>query len=219
MRSSFTLLLLLAPALAFAQADTTKKTMSPKFIAAMEKQVAILDTAFTPATLQQCYNTIERVSKAEKGEWLPPYYMAYCLVLQSFSDDQKKVDDYCDKADLLLARADSLSPRNSEIYVLRAMCASARIRVNPMSRGAKFGGMSSVLLDSAQAINPENPRIYLLRGQGLFYTPPAFGGGKDKAKPVIEDAIKKYDAFVAESVIHPRWGRPRAQMLLAECNK
>src|SRR5574337_767054 len=202
---------------ASAQTDTTH--LSPKFVTAMEKQVAILDTAFTPATLQQCYNAIERIGNAEKKEWLPPYYMAYCLVLQSYSQETSKIDDYCDNAAKLLDRADSLSPNNSEIYVLRSMCASARIRVNPMTRGAKYGRESGEWLGKAEAADSTNPRIYLVRGTGLFYTPPAFGGGKDKAKPVLQESLDKYATFVPTSTIHPHWGKQRAQQMLDECNK
>src|ERR1041385_2511203 len=82
-----------------AAQDTTKKAMNPKFVAAMQKQVDILDTAFAPATLQNCYNAIERISNAEKGEWLPYYYMAYCLILESYSAETSQMDEYCDKAD------------------------------------------------------------------------------------------------------------------------
>lgn len=212
-------LLLLAFALlsiaGFGQTDTTKS----KYVIGMEKQVAILDTAFTPATMQKCYNSIERIANAEKKEWLPNYYMAYCLVMQAYQVETSQVDNYCDRANMLLNRADSLKGDVSEIYVMRAMVSSARIMVDPRTRGAKYGKISSGLLDSAEVHNPNNPRIALNRGQGLYYTPPMFGGGKGKAKPLFEESIKKYDAFVPASSIAPRWGRVRAQQLLAECNK
>ena len=203
---------------AFAQTDTTT-LHNPKYIAVMEKQVAILDTAYTPATMQKTYNTLERIGNAEKTEWLPDYYMAYCLVMQAYQTEASQIDSYCDRAMQVLNHADSLKGDASEIYVMRAMVASARIMVDPRSRGAKYGKISSAYLDSAEAKNPANPRIYLTRGSGIFYTPAMFGGGKNKAKPVLEDAIKKYDAFVPKSTIDPRWGKIRAQKMLEDCNK
>jgi hypothetical protein len=197
-----------------AQTDTTSK-----FYKAMKKQVAIVDTAFSLPSLQQAYNGFERIANAEKKEWLPSYYMAYCLVMESYLDDVNKADEYCDQASRQLDHADSISPNNSEIFVLRAMCASARIRVNPMTRGAKYGKESGEWLGKAQAADSMNPRVPYLQAQGLYYMPPAFGGGKDKAKPVFEEAIRKYDAFKPSSPIHPHWGRHRAQQLLNECNK
>jgi hypothetical protein len=192
---------------------------NPKYVAAMEKQVAIIDTAYTEATMQAVYNSLERIGNNEKSEWLPSYYMAYCLVMQSYFVPTKKVDDLCDRADALLDKADSLKPNNSEIFVVRSMICGARIRVNPMARGSKFGAKSSEWLEKAQQSDSLNPRIPLMRGQGLFYTPPAFGGGKDKAKPILEDAVKKFDAFKPADTIAPRWGRQRAVQLVAECNK
>ena len=203
-----------------AQTDTTMKFNMPgKFFDAMQKQVSMLDTAKTMATLQQVYNSLDRIAGAEKKQWLPDYYMAYCLVLESYMDDTKKVDDYCDQADQLLVRADSISPKNSEILVLRSMCTSARIRVNPMTRGSKYGKKSGEFLQQAQQLDSTNPRIPYLHGTGLLYTPPAFGGGKDKAKPVLEDAVKKFDAFKPASPIHPHWGKDQAQKMLDQCNK
>jgi hypothetical protein len=209
---------LLLSTLTFAQTDTLK-TVKSKYVMGMEKQVSILDTAFTPATMQKCYNSIERIANVEKAEWLPNYYMAYCLVMQAYQVETSQVDNYCDRANQLLDRADSLKGDASEIYVMRAMVASARIMVDPRSRGAKYGKMSSTLLDSAQVYNAANPRIALTRGTGVYYTPPMFGGGKAKAKPLFEESIQKYNAFVPASTIAPHWGRYRAQQLLDECNK
>lgn len=190
-----------------------------KFVAAMEKNIAMLDTSKTKEQFQQCFNNFERISNAEKGEWLPKYYMAYCSLMMSYGDETSKTDDYCDKADQLLVLADSLSPNNSEIYTLRSLSASARIRVNPMARGAKYGQLSGTLLAKAKELDANNPRAYLLDGQGKFYTPPAFGGGKDKAKPILEEAVKKFAAFKPASTIAPNWGEARAKQMLEACNK
>jgi hypothetical protein len=201
----------------FAQ-DTLQAAKS-KYEIGMEKQVATLDTAFAPATMQKCYNSIERIANVEKKEWLPDYYMAYCLVMQAYQVEASQVDGYCDRANLLLDRADSLKGDASEIFVMRAMVASARIMVDPRTRGAKYGKMSSTFLDSAQVHNPANPRIALTRGTGVYYTPPMFGGGKAKAKPLFEESIQKYATFVPASSIAPHWGKARAEKLLADCSK
>jgi hypothetical protein len=52
-----------------------------------------------------------------------------------------------------------------------------------------------------------------------FYTPPAFGGGKDKAQPLFEEAIKRYKAFKPANSIMPTWGEKKAEEMLAECKK
>lgn len=198
---------------------SAQDTTNTKFMTAMKKSVAMLDTAKTKSGLQQSLNGFERVAGAAKTEWLPKYYMAYCYLLMSYTDAVSMTDDYCDKADAQLHLADSLSPNNSEIYTLKALAASARIRVSPMSRGAQYGGQSAALTAKAKELDPKNPRPYFLDGQGKYYTPAAFGGGKDKAKPLFEEAIKKYGEFTPYSVVSPHWGKEKAQQMLDECNK
>ncbi|HEU4718938.1 MAG TPA: hypothetical protein VFU15_13935 [Bacteroidia bacterium] len=210
---------LFVSAFSFAQTADSTYGMPPKFFEAMKKNVAVLDTATVKSTFQQSYNSFDRLNNAEKSQWLPSYYMAYCLLVESYMDETSKTDDYCDQASHLLDHADSISPNNSEILVLRSMCASARIRVNPMTRGGKYGKESGQWLDKAQQADSTNPRIAYLRGTGLLYTPPAFGGGKDKAKPVLQDALKKFDAFRPASPVHPNWGRKQAEMMLAQCDQ
>src|ERR1043165_4226080 len=110
-----------------------------KYMEAMEKNVAALDTTYKNEQLQPLANTFERIASAEKAEWLPNYYAAYCNVNLSYNVKGDMIDTYCDKAEKYLKVADSLNPNNSEIYTLKAQIASARISVNPMSRGQKYG--------------------------------------------------------------------------------
>jgi len=65
-------------------------------------------------------------------------------------------------------------------------------------------------------LNANNPRLYYLQGMSLFNTPEQFGGGKAKAKPVLEKAVA---LFKAEQVkpLHPNWGDKEAINSLAQC--
>ncbi|HTL81173.1 MAG TPA: hypothetical protein VL651_05690 [Bacteroidia bacterium] len=201
------------------QTDTVMADLNPKYVAAMKKQLVIMDTASTQATYQGCFNAFERVAGAEPTQWLPWYYQALSLIMESYFVDTKQVDAFCDQADACLVKADSISPNNSEIYVLRSISTSARIRVSPMSRGAKFGKESGVLLQKAQDLDSTNPRVYFTKAQGLYYTPPAFGGGKDKAKVQAQKALTEYDIFKPKNSLCPNWGRKQAQKLLDDCSK
>ena len=44
-----------------------------------------------------------------------------------------------------------------------------------------------------------------------MHTPPAFGGGEKKAKPVFELALEKFKTFKPESNLHPTWGKEEAE--------
>ena len=89
-----------------------------KYIETMEHHIAILDTTRNAAILQAEANTFERIGNAEKTEWLPQYYAAYCYVNMTYSP-KADVDSWCDKAESFLRKADSLSPKNSEIVTLK----------------------------------------------------------------------------------------------------
>jgi hypothetical protein len=94
---------------------------------------------------------------------------------------------------------------------------SARIGVDPMSRGMKFGMEASKLLTQAKEKNPANPRIYLLMGQNKFYTPEAFGGGKKAAAEYFTLAVEKFAAFKPVDELSPTWGLESAQKMLEQC--
>lgn len=190
-----------------------------RYISAMEKNVASLDTTRDGLQLQNLANNFERISSAEKSEWLPRYYTAYCYVNMTYSTKGNQIDTYCDKAETYLKIADSISPNNSEIYTLKAQIASARISVNPMSRGQKYGTISGELRDKAKELDKSNPRPYYLEGTGFYYTPPMFGGGKDKAKPVFQKALEMYETFKPASSIAPNWGKNSTIYFIKECDK
>ncbi|MBA3705245.1 MAG: hypothetical protein H0W84_04920 [Bacteroidetes bacterium] len=192
---------------------------NPKYISAMEKNIAILDTARSTAQLQSLANNFERIASGEKKEWLPNYYAAYCYATLSLNFKGDEIDTYCDKADAFINKADSINPSNSEIYAVKAKIAAARINVNPMTRGQKYGAQSTVLRDKAKALDPANPRPWLLEGQSKFYTPTAFGGGKTKAKPAFEKALTLFETFKPTSSIHPRWGKNETTYFLKKCDE
>ncbi|MCX6353188.1 MAG: hypothetical protein NTX03_15215 [Bacteroidetes bacterium] len=191
-----------------------------KYQAAMLESVKASDTASSMGSFQMLSNKFLRIAQIEKTEWLPWYYAAYCNVMASYMNPNKKqIDEVMDVAQMQIDKADSIKPNNSEIYCIKAMIYSARIMVNPMSRGRKFGTMSNDVTKRAMELDSTNPRPYLLMGTGLYYTPKMFGGGKDKALPQLEIAEKKFDAFHAETVIAPHWGETRNDMLLEQCKE
>ncbi|HET6227705.1 MAG TPA: hypothetical protein VFF27_15590 [Bacteroidia bacterium] len=190
-----------------------------KYLDAMEKNVAAVDTSRTIDQLQPLENNFERIANAEKKEWLPYYYAAYCNVNMTYATKGNDIDTYCDKADALVHKADSLNPDNSEIQALKAQIAAARISVNPALRGRKYGSEAAQLREKAKKLDPANPRPWMLEGMSLFYTPSAFGGGKDKAKVSYTKALELYESFKPASSIHPRWGKGTTQYFLGQCDK
>ena len=192
---------------------------SEKFTAAMKKNLAELDSAFkNPAYLLTLANNFERIASAEKTQWLPYYYAAFCQVNNGFMEkDKSKIDAIADKATELINKADSLSPGNSEISCIKSMIASCHMMVNPMQRWQEYGAESNENMEAAMKQDPTNPRPFYLKGQGLKYTPDQFGGGCKTAVPVLETALEKFTAFKPASELHPNWGKEIAQQIVDGC--
>jgi hypothetical protein len=191
---------------------------SEKYMKAMEKNIAALDSAYRPDALQSLSNTFERIGDAEKTEWLPYYYAAYCNVMIAFQN-KDKADEIADKANLMLIKAEAIAKENAEIYCVKNMIATAHMMVDPQARWMQYGAMASEALAKAEALDASNPRIDFLKAQAMMYTPEQFGGGKKVAKPIFESCVAKYKAFKPASTLHPNWGMVMAERLLADCSK
>jgi len=192
---------------------------SEKFTAAMKKNLDAMDASFkNPADLLTMADNFERIAAAEKNQWLPYYYAAFCQVNNGFMEqDKDKVDGIADRATALIAKADSLSPSNSEISCIKSMIASCHMMVNPMQRWQEYGPESNSNMEAAMQQDPANPRPYYLKGQGLKYTPEQFGGGCKTAKPELQTALDKYASFKPASELNPNWGKAQVEKLLKDC--
>jgi len=197
----------------------TSSAQSEKYAGAMRSNIAAIDTSYrNPANLLILANTFERIGMAEKSQWLPFYYAALVQVNYGFMiNDVTKNDAIADKAALLISKADSLSPANSEISTIKSMIATLQLMVNPMARYMEYGQVSAGELEKAIVQDPSNPRPYYLKGQSLKYTPEQFGGGCKTAKVQLETSINKFATFKPVSELHPVWGKERTQVILQEC--
>ena len=207
--------------LVFVLASITSFSQSDKYVAAMQKSIATIDSGFrNPNYLLTLANNFERIAVAEKNQWQPYYFAAFCQVNFGFMEqDKDKVDGIADKATDLIAKADSLSPKNSEISCIKSMIASCHMMVNPMQRYMEYGQESGSNLDNAIEQDPTNPRPYMLKGQALKYTPEQFGGGCATAKSLLQTALEKFAIFKPIGELSPSWGKERVNQLLTECSK
>ena len=195
-----------------------------KYTQAMEQKVVAVDTLRKSADLIELSAAFERIAEAEKNKWLPYYYAALTQVNAAYfmgmdNIQKEKTDPMADKAEALISKADVLSPKNSEIYLVKKMIASLRLMGDPMNRYMEYGPKAEEAMQMAMKLNPENPRVYLLQAQDKYFTPEQYGGSKTEAKSLFELADKKYMMFKPESSITPNWGKPAIDYFLAELNK
>lgn len=185
---------------------------------AMHKSLEAFEAATSAADMQAAANRFERIAKAEKEAWLPAYYAALTYTLMSFdAADGDQKDLLLDRADDWVDHSLAIAPQESELHALQAFICQGRIQVDPMGRGMQYTIAGTTALEKAKALNPDNPRIYYLNGQNTFYMPPFAGGGKEAARPLLEQAKVKFEAFEAPAKFWPSWGKQQNEALLKQC--
>ncbi len=168
-------------------------------------------------------NQFERIAGAEPKEWLPRYYAGLMYVYAGFrGKTETDKDKFLDQADANLKAAEAIAGSaggagKDELAVLKAYIAQSRLVVDPMNRWQQYGPLFQAGLEEAKALNANNPRIYALEGSSLMYTPEQFGGGPGAACPILKQAAEKFTQFKPLSDLHPAWGQPQTESMLAKC--
>ena len=188
---------------------------SEKYEAAMKKNLAMFDSAKTTADYQALAAAFQRIGDAEKTQWLPYYYAGLALTTAGWQDNKLDKDANAEQVKTLCDKAESIE-KTSEICEIRNMAATQQMIIDPQSRWATYGKEASDALQAGMQLNPNNPRLYYLQGMSVFNTPQAYGGGKERAKPIFEKAVQLFKAEQPKP-LYPRWGQKQAEDMLAQC--
>jgi hypothetical protein len=191
------------------------QAQSDKYLAAMQTNIPMLDSAKSIDQLQGLAATFERIGDAEKTQWLPYYYAALAQTWIGWNPDTKDKDANSQKINAYLTKAEAIQ-KNAETYAVENMSATQQMLVDPQTRYATNGRDAGEALQKGLALDPNNPRLYYLQGMSLFNTPPQFGGGKDKAKPLFEKSVALFKAAQPKP-LYPTWGQKQAESMLAQC--
>jgi hypothetical protein len=191
---------------------------SAKYQSAMKANISLLDSMAVKNNAEDLSNAFARIGDAEKTQWLPYYYAAYCKAFQALTEkDNTKKDALADNANALITKAEGiLGKENSETDVIKSMIATAHMMVDPASRYMTYGQDISTNLQKAETLDSTNPRPVLVQAQNTFYTPEQYGGGKDAAKPMFEKAKQLFANFKPELDISPSWGQTSMNYFLSQ---
>lgn len=203
----------------FLLASATGYAQSEKYTEAMKKNLSRFDSVKTTEEFQSLSATFERIGDAEKTEWLPYYYSGLALLTPGWTDTKIDKDANATKIKSLMDKAEPLTKDNAdkaELLSIRNMTATQQMLVDPQSRWMSYGQEGASYLQRAKDLDPNNPRLAYLEGAGIFGTPEQFGGGKAKAKPVLEKAVSLFKAEKPKP-LHPQWGLQIAESMLAQC--
>ncbi len=194
-------------------------SQNDKYVAAMQKNLALFDSAKTAEDYTKLANTFERIGDAEKTQWLPYYYAGLALTTSGWIPAVTDKDANAARVISFSAKAESIATSDAdkaEILTLRNMAATQQMLVDPQNRWMTYGQAAGEALEKGLKLDPNNPRLYYLKGMSLFGTPEQFGGGKDKAKPVFEKAVALYKEKTPKE-LYPRWGQQQAEDMILQC--
>ncbi|AZQ43185.1 tetratricopeptide repeat protein [Nonlabens ponticola] len=155
---------------------------------------------------QAAAQQFERISKAEKDNWIPAYYAALSNINSSWGQYPKEQTlATMEKAQEFIDIAQSLSPKNAEIMVLQGLLNTCWITYDGSIYGMKLSGPTTALYEKAYAMAPDNPRVVSNRAQWLMGSARYFN--KD-VSPYCSDLDKAVALFEQEktSGFEPQWG-------------
>lgn len=181
----------------------------------MLESIQALEEANTAEDYTALANTFERIGLAEENRWHPFYYQVLCLTAKSFEIEGTDArDQLIDQAETALKKVEALGGDEAELAVLKARIYQARLSVDPASRSMVYGPKTTMLLAQTRAKAPQNPRVLFLLGQNLYFTPEGLGGGKEKALPLIRQAVQIFRSATSSNALDPSWGQEEAEGFL-----
>lgn len=164
--------------------------------------------------LQELANSYARIAEAEINEWTAWYYAALCNLQINFQEtDIDRKEKYLSLAQQQIETGLSLKPEETELYVLKIMSYYGEMSIDPM-KGMTLMAEVNELINQAKTINPDNPRIFLEEAEAVYNMPAEYGGGKEKAMPLLLVAKEKFDNFTSDDPLTPSWGKDRCEMLI-----
>jgi len=168
------------------------------------------------AALAEVRALLGRALALSPGDALLQHYLGYAhyreAVAALTAGDTRGARTLLEAADTLLTRSAERQPM-AETFALRSAVLGMLIGTgNPMA-AMVLGPKAGTAMDRAVALGPRNPRVALLRGMSAFNTPAMWGGGMDRARRYLEQAVALY-ADDRPAPPMPAWGEAEAHLWL-----
>lgn len=169
---------------------------------------------------QEASDLFERIAAAEKGSWLPNYYVAFVNTVSSFGmKDKNMVNAVLNKAQNALDVELIKDPNNAELLVMQAMVYTGWVASDPMTNGMKYSQKVIELYDKAQVLAPENPRAVFGKAEYEMGGAKYFGTDTKPMCAEIDRSIDLFNKFKPAMAYAPQWGLDRALEAQKECKK
>lgn len=190
-----------------------------KFQQKMGETLGGYATAQSPEDFQQLANKFARIASVEKKEWLPLYYQAHCLIIKSFviKGEPAQRDEILDQVEKNVEAMLELAPEESEVFALQAFYYTARLTVDPQSRGMEYSMLSNQAIGKSLGINPQNLRARYMKISNDMGAARFFGKNPADYCPDAKALYDSWDEVKSPSPIHPQWGKDQVAELLNSC--
>lgn len=200
-----------------AMGAAAAQSNDPAYKNAMEKQIAAVDTAKTPAQLVSAGGAFERIALKYAGQWQPAYYVAFAYSQSVlFNPKDETVETKLAKAKEWLDKLDNFKEADkSEVAMLKGYYFMALITTNPSANGQKYFAQVMTNYKEAIALNPENPRPRLMLAVFEKNLPEFLRSKEDfcETMKTVGTLFEKEQ----KSIDKPYWGAGYYKMVAQKC--
>lgn len=160
----------------------------------------------------------ERISKAEKENWLPPFYVATIEIIGSFGvKDEIILKAKLNKAQEFLNTATANSPDNPEILITQALLNTVYMAFDGQKYGMSMSMKNGGLYSKAFKLAPNNPRVILSKAEADMGTARFFGQPTAPFCKDIKRAIVLGKKEKVKEKFYPEFRIKRAEQVLKKC--
>lgn len=172
------------------------------------------------AALLKVRGDFERILQLKKNEWMVNYYLAAIDFILSYgaieAENNDEIKKYTESSLALLDKSTDANDEFAEAWIMKLAVNSNRW-IYDMQKMNDIIGKLTEAKDKASKLEPENPRLYLIDGMNTYYTPENFGGGVDKAMPLLEKSWDLFQTYKPKDETYPDWGKDQAAGMIALC--
>lgn len=172
------------------------------------------------AALLKVRGDFERILQLKKNEWMVNYYLASIDFILSYGAIEAKNNDdikkYTESSLALLNKATDANDQFAEPWILKMAVNSNRWIYDLQSMNDIIAKLTEAK-ETSKKLDPDNPRFYLIDGTNTYYTPENFGGGTEKALPLLEKSWELFQSYKPKDETYPDWGKDQAAGMIALC--
>ncbi|WP_417799833.1 tetratricopeptide repeat protein [Tenacibaculum sp.] len=162
----------------------------------------------------------ERISTAERENWLPSYYAGMILIVESFQiKEEARLIAKLNKAQEFLDTAKSISPENPEILITQALLHVSYMAFDGQKYGMTMSMKNTSLYEKALQIAPNNPRVILSKAESDMGAARFFGQSTEPFCNNVKKAIALGKKEKITEKFYPKFNVLRAEQVLKKCMK